>query len=470
MMKFKTIRGQLIFAFLIAILMTTILVKAFSYYEAQKSQEVYTVQKLENMLKLGSQAFSDALWDYDYEAIEGISKSIVNDEEVYSLRILESDNSLIYEYVDSRLEKKKIANQHMYQGEKKIRYGKDEIGRVEIITTDIFSKEKLQQQFTADMLLAVFQVITVILAITYISKKTTEPLEKLEQLAVDISEGKYETEIKIVGNAEVVELGTTILKMRSILMEQNTNIYNKMMELNKKNKTIRETNVEIQALYEETTAMNEELENMIEQMNKDYKATVLALSNAIEASDEYTRGHCDRVVHYAMAIAEKINLPEVQKNDLEYAAMLHDVGKIGIPETVLNKPGKLTNDEFALIQKHPQIGAGIIGDIDFLKKATKVVLQHHERLDGKGYPNHIKSGEILLLAKILSVADGYDAMTSSRPYRKSPLTIKEAIIELENGIGTQYDETIVKALIAVLEDEGEIFINEIFINEEKQRS
>lgn len=196
--------------------------------------------------------------------------------------------------------------------------------------------------------------------------------------------------------------------------------------------------------------MLEKIEALVDEQEGNYFNTVKALANAIEASDEYTRGHCDRVGRISIKIAKQMGLDAERIRHLEYACVLHDVGKIGIRESVLNKPGYLSEIEYEEIKQHPRIGYEIVKDIHFLKDAAAILLQHHERIDGKGYPNRLKGHEIMLEAKILAAADTYDAMTSFRVYRKTPLSDQEVYAELEKVKETQLDAQVVEALINVL--------------------
>ena len=189
-------------------------------------------------------------------------------------------------------------------------------------------------------------------------------------------------------------------------------------------------------------------------MRKVHFDTVRALTSAIDASDPYTRGHSERVTHYSVAIARDMRLSERRVEALEYAGFLHDMGKIGIDHYILTKPGSLTDDEWQAMRKHPVIGARIVSDLDFLKGARDVVLYHHERYDGKGYPEGLAGEQIPLEARITKVADAFDAMMSDRPYRSS-LGLQKSVQELENGKGTEFDPKVVEAFLAVL-DAGKV--------------
>jgi HD-GYP domain-containing protein (c-di-GMP phosphodiesterase class II) len=174
----------------------------------------------------------------------------------------------------------------------------------------------------------------------------------------------------------------------------------------------------------------------------------------VEEKDMYTHDHGVRLQDFSVRIGEKLRLPKAELTRLSYSAVFHDLGKINVPDEILKKPGKLTNEEFDCIKKHPADGADIIKNT-FLKDSALAILQHHERLDGSGYPNKLKSDEICLEGKIIAVVDTYDAMTSDRPYRKG-MDPKIAFAEIKSLIGRHYDEKIVLCFEEVLKEDGVI--------------
>jgi len=184
-----------------------------------------------------------------------------------------------------------------------------------------------------------------------------------------------------------------------------------------------------------------------------YFEMVMALSSALDARDKYTAGHSRRVMEYAVGIAKYLELPEKEIGRLKIAALLHDIGKVGVPDAVLHKESKISEKEFAIIKKHPVIGANILETIGAFKDLVPIVYHHHERYDGTGYPNGIYGEQIPLLSRIISVADSFDAMTSTRPYRKA-LDIGAALLEIELNSGTQFDPSVTNAFIARF---GDIF-------------
>jgi hypothetical protein len=184
-----------------------------------------------------------------------------------------------------------------------------------------------------------------------------------------------------------------------------------------------------------------------------YEATVSALSQAVETKDFYTRGHSERVSRGSVMIAREIGMRTERVEAIRFAGLLHDVGKLGVPTSVLQKTGKLTDDEYAAIQLHPIHGLGIVQDIGFLGEARAGIMHHHERIDGKGYPLGLAGDEIPEFARLLAVADAFDAMTSNRSYRGAR-PVPEAVAELLKCAGTQFDPAFVNAFVTAIERDG----------------
>lgn len=185
------------------------------------------------------------------------------------------------------------------------------------------------------------------------------------------------------------------------------------------------------------------------ELKDSYFQTVRSLAQALDAKDPYTRGHSDRVAEYTVMIAEEMGIPMENLELLRVAGILHDVGKIGVPESVLLKPGRLTEEEFRQIQKHAEQGDIIVSPIRFLEPVRGAVRSHHERYAGGGYPDNLVGEQIPIYARIMAVADAFDAMTTSRSYRKG-LPLEEALKRLEEGVGTQFDPAVVEAFKALV--------------------
>jgi len=190
-----------------------------------------------------------------------------------------------------------------------------------------------------------------------------------------------------------------------------------------------------------------------EQLDTAYDELVRGFVNAIEMKDLYTRGHSERVSQMSILVAEELGIAYDQRRLTGYAALLHDVGKVGVSLCIINKPGPLDDDEFAEIKKHPTIGAEVLRDIDFLEPAIDIVRFHHERLDGKGYPHGVGEDELSDVVRIVTVVDAFDAMTSTRSYRRA-LGVDAAVAELRRCVGRQFDGRMVEALAAAVERVG----------------
>ena len=190
---------------------------------------------------------------------------------------------------------------------------------------------------------------------------------------------------------------------------------------------------------------------LVESVKEDIQATTI-LAQTIELKDGYTEEHCERLAETALAIGERLGLTEERLEQLRYGALLHDVGKLGIENSILSKPDRLTASEWAEVRKHPTIGKEIVEKINGLGLVARIVEEHHERVDSKGYPKGLEGDEILLEARILAVVDAYDAMRSDRPYRWA-LTREEAIRELKENAGSQFDPLVVKVFLEILDEE-----------------
>jgi ribonuclease P protein subunit RPR2 len=181
-----------------------------------------------------------------------------------------------------------------------------------------------------------------------------------------------------------------------------------------------------------------------QQLRRSYKATVRALSNAVEARDAYTGQHAERVAAYGLAIARAAGMDVSEKPQLEFGFLLHDIGKVGVPDEILFKPAELSDDEFERIARHAEIGAAILGHVDFLDEAMLIVRHHHERWDGTGYPDGLRGEQIPLAARVFAIADTLDALTTDRPYRRA-VSWAEARRVIRAAAGTQFDPAVLDA-------------------------
>lgn len=182
---------------------------------------------------------------------------------------------------------------------------------------------------------------------------------------------------------------------------------------------------------------------------EDLHDLVDALSTALDAKSSHTCGHSERVASLSLQLAQRIGLSSMEQERIHIGAHLHDIGKIGIPDAILNKPHKLTQDEFALMKQHPEIGSRIVGKVRVLEPVADIVRHHHERFDGRGYPDGLQGKVISIGARIVAVADSFDAMMSARPYRLAR-GLEEVLKEMQRCRGSQFDPDIVDALVLLV--------------------
>nr|WP_211194468.1 HD domain-containing phosphohydrolase [Pyxidicoccus fallax] len=250
------------------------------------------------------------------------------------------------------------------------------------------------------------------------SRNLTRPLKGFTQGALELARGKFGVEVDVPQKNELGELAQTFNYMSKQLLAYD---------------------MENRGLYES--------------LEKGYLETIVALANSIDSKDAYTRGHSQRVGDVAVQIGRELNLTERELRQLQYGGILHDIGKIGIVESILCKQSRLTDQEMAIMREHPAIGDAIIGPVSFLGAVRACVRHHHERWDGTGYPDRLKGEDIPLLARIVACADTFDACTSTRPYQKA-MPLEKAMEILDNLSGAQLDPQVVTALRAVLAKQG----------------
>lgn len=204
------------------------------------------------------------------------------------------------------------------------------------------------------------------------------------------------------------------------------------------------------------------MENAVlyETLKANYFAAIQSLVNALEANDTFTKGHSERVTRLSLHLGQYIGLDYKELETLEHAAILHDIGKLGVDTLILQKRGKLTVSEYALIQAHPEIGNEILRPIRTMQDVRTIIIQHHERYDGKGYPKRLKGSEISLKSRILSIVDTFDAMMTDRPYRNA-LTIGQVFDELEKNSGTQFDPYVVQMFVEMIKSKGDQYLSSI---------
>ena len=205
----------------------------------------------------------------------------------------------------------------------------------------------------------------------------------------------------------------------------------------------------LHAAYQQSLRYAEDVRRLYHQMQRAICQSLLGLANALEAKDPYTRGHSERVAALSRRIASALGMAPAIVDVVGQAGLLHDIGKIGVPEAVLRKPGPLSREEWGVMRAHPVIGAQIVSPFEFFEAAARVIRHHHERWDGSGYPDGLTGTAIAIEARIVAVADVYDALTSVRSYRPA-LSGAAAAAVLRQEAGHTLDETVVAALLGVL--------------------
>jgi HD-GYP domain-containing protein (c-di-GMP phosphodiesterase class II) len=263
--------------------------------------------------------------------------------------------------------------------------------------------------------ISLFAAVFAVLIGFYFARKLTQPVQELAGAAHRISGGDFSQRIKIQSRTEIGELGESFNLMTG-----------------------------------KVENFIADLKHAAEENRQLFLGTVKALAAAIDGKDPYTRGHSERVARFSVAIAQGLDLDDEETEKIRISALLHDVGKIGIDDNILKKPAALTSDEFEIMKQHPQKGYKIMSQIPAMREFLPGMYMHHEMIDGKGYPQGLKGDEIPLQAKIVAVADTFDAMTTDRPYQKA-MKFDDALTRIRELVGTRYDPRVVAALLAACE-------------------
>lgn len=249
----------------------------------------------------------------------------------------------------------------------------------------------------------------------YFAEKLTRPVRELAAAAQRIAAGDFSQRVKVLGRTELGELGSS---------------FNQMTD--------------------QIERFIGDLQRSADENHELFLGTVKALAAAIDGKDPYTRGHSERVSRFSVAVAQGLGLPDSEIEQIRISALLHDVGKISIDDRVLKKPSALTDDEFEVMKTHPQKGYKIMSQIPAMRDFLPGMYMHHEMINGEGYPQGLKGDEIPMQARIVSVADTFDAMTTERPYQRA-MDLEAALIRLKSFVGTRYDARVVAAFIAACE-------------------
>jgi HD-GYP domain-containing protein (c-di-GMP phosphodiesterase class II) len=285
-------------------------------------------------------------------------------------------------------------------------------------------------------------------------------VNRLKEGAEEIASGSLGFQVKQAGNDEIATLATAINQMSLGLMESYKNLQEQKVQLETEmaerhmiHQALKIKTVELEKEIEKRTQAEEQLRDTLESLRKSMSAAIQVMVATVEARDPYTAGHQIRSADLARAIATEMGLPREKIEGLRMAGSIHDIGKISIPAEILSKPTKLSEIEFSLIKAHAQRGYEMLKDVESSWPLAEIVYQHHERMDGSGYPRHLKGDDICIEARILCVADVVEAMASHRPYRPG-LGIDAALAEIEKNRGICYDDAVANACLRLFREKG----------------
>lgn len=274
--------------------------------------------------------------------------------------------------------------------------------------------------------------------IAYLEKEDPEALREISRLGI------YDTIAKPINLEKLFFLIKKGVELHSLMLAHRKLI----QSFQEHNTSLQKQNTLLAKRYEESA---KNLMRTYEDLRSTYMRTIKVLAQAIDARDHYTHSHSENVAKFAVYIAEEMKLSTSDIELIRQACELHDLGKIGVEDIILSKPSDLTVHEWEQIKRHPLTGAQILEPLTFLNGVIDLVRQHHERYDGSGYPEGRRGEDILLGARIIHLADAFEAMRSARSYRKVPLSKEEAILEIKKNSGTQFDPKVVEAFLKVVD-------------------
>lgn len=265
---------------------------------------------------------------------------------------------------------------------------------------------------------------------------------------------EFHPEVVRLGIYDVIAKPINLEKL-FLVVRKGSEFHSAMLAQRRMIQSVQEQNVSLQKqntlLAKRIEESTKNLTRLYSDLRSTYMRTIKVLAQAIDARDHYTHSHSESVARYAVAIAQEMKLAPTEVELIRDACELHDLGKIGIDDRILSKPTELSPEERESIKKHPQIAANILEPLTFLSNVVEMVKQHHEHFDGTGYPEGLSGEQILLGARIIHLADAYDAMCSARSYRKEPLSKEEAVFEIKKNSGTQFDPKVVEAFLRIID-------------------
>lgn len=302
----------------------------------------------------------------------------------------------------------------------------------------VIVKIGMQDMSAAELIKSIKQIDNDAVIIALIDEADDNLLKEVSRM------GTYDTLIKPINLEKLFYLIKKGIELHSLSMANRKTI----QSFKEQNIALQKQNTLLAKRIEEST---KNLSRLYEDLRSTYMRTIKVLAHAIDARDHYTHSHSENVAKYAVLIAEEMHLPIDQIQVIREACELHDLGKIGVEDSILTKPSELTPEEWESMKRHPLIGAQILEPLTFLEGVIDLVKQHHEHYDGSGYPQALKGEEIHLGARIINLADAYEAMRSARSYRKIPLTKDQAIQEIKKNKGKQFDPKVVDAFFRIID-------------------
>lgn len=271
-------------------------------------------------------------------------------------------------------------------------------------------------------------IVIIILFSRFTINKSLRPIDEIVDAMNKATSGDFTVRTNVKSSNEIETIGVRLNEMLEHMEKDRDNLLKQRNEISE---------------------LLKEVEGLMQENDMIYYETIASLAKTIDAKDSYTGGHCERVTEYSIKVGRKLGLSGDQLRVLSYGSMLHDIGKIGVPESIITKEGFLTAEEYEHIKSHSNVGFNILKDIHFLKDARNVVLNHHERYDGTGYPNGLSGDNIDLMSKIVAISDSFDAMSSDRSYRKA-LPKEVCVSEIERCRGTQFDPEITDVFLSLI--------------------
>lgn len=312
-----------------------------------------------------------------------------------------------------------------------------------VFTTEKDALAGLSMRIRRSLLVAFSACLLAVLIAVIIAQAISRPIHRMADTAKAVAAGDYNPRPKTKRTDELGRLSTALEIMTDTLANKET--------------TLRNYAVQLEDLVQERThklrVSEQEIKNSYLKLQRTFDKTTSALAAALEKRDPFTSGHQRRVAQLACTIAAELGCSEDEIEGLRIAGLLHDIGKINIPSEILSKPGKLSEGEFDMIKTHAQASYDILKMIEFPRPVAQIVLQHHERMDGSGYPQGLAGDQILLEARILGVADVVEAIASNRPYRAA-LGMEKALEEISRGKGTLFDGAVVEACLRIISEMG----------------